>query len=470
VRKKSFKPLFTALETITFQNDSNFTKSLDDLCIELIDAAKNSGAYMPPTVAHHEGTTIHVHNYGGVQGASIDSIISQIQSLFVDRFNMNIQVRNDPEATNPIFILTPYTHHSFISSMKRDIHEVVNNKILGTIDTNKAVVTGGYSDKYFYIGIDINTLVRYLSITPREVAAILLHEVGHAFSFLEYTNRVIKASLILSELQDINVRDITPEKLSYVFASALKEFDPDNHEHAGTQNTLVLSSKVFSSILKTFKTEISSTSDTRTSERAADLFASRFGYGRELVTVISKMEALGGNVKDLFEHNNVMLDVSVTLTFLEILYFVASILGLYLGVAIIATTPWLLVGSLAFLGLGALVISGHAELEGNLSYDNLFDRINRLRMDCIQQLKTLDPKKDKELISECISNIELLDNKLQNIKRNKSVVDEKTILKIQKALDKDDGHLMSMEIETLLENIANNALFVDSAKLKLLGS
>ena len=152
--------------------------------------------------------------------------IKELVSLIRNRFNMNIVLDEELHVFYPAAIIPFFGDYlADISSAKKlgadvlsklfsfaDITKHVNeiekerkaylnslHNRKGYIDLKNARVGGYLSEVKHYLIIDFFNL-KALDITPSEATAVILHEIGHAFSGLEYHHKLESTNSTIADI------------------------------------------------------------------------------------------------------------------------------------------------------------------------------------------------------------------------------------------------------------------------------
>ena len=345
----------------------------------------------------------------------------------------------------------------------------------GHVDLKKGRVDGLYAGMEFCIYLSRGTtLKRYTAIpeegmvanenayTIEEIVAVILHEIGHAFETIEYNNRAVVTNLALSaivknadnpndkERTDV-VKFISTEILGD--PKALKDLE---NETIGTASGVIFLTKFG----KAVKSSTNSAFYDRTgSEASADAFVSRQGYGKHLVNSFRKTEnilKLHGVGEETTKLGNLTGGMVKSL-------FMGVKLGLS-GIIISASTPMIGFGVivLTLLSMYVQTTDYRLDIEGDMTYDNIKTRIQRIREDTIQAIKNKDlDKETTQMFAD-------------NIRDMKRIEDGITIEKdfYQKAIDfmfqSKGGKEDIMKLHRNLEELASNDLFLQAARLRTL--
>ncbi len=314
-----------------------------------------------------------------------------------------------------------------------------------TIDFENAKIDGLNSNITFFLLADFFTLLskHSLDLTPLEVTAILLHEIGHDFTHIAYSYRKIRSTTGLLE----SLTDLADGK------DTLKKIKLISKEKLGKD---IKSNDVIEAHVELFKNYIGNSGvDNMTSftdsEFLADQFASRFGLGAELARSLNNVNKM------------MMVDPLAIAIIFAILAFVYTLilsmivtLALTIGAIVGVATIFFMV---ILPRIMDLLLGGSDTKE--TTYDSSLDRLSRIRLDTIRQIKNMDlPKKITKLYLKSID--EMSDIVNENI-NNKSIfaaigdlspwnVDRYTMTRTQK----------------LIEEMNENNLHVNKNKLSIL--
>lgn len=142
-----------------------------------------------------------------------------------------------------------------------------------------------YCDKPITIPITLDIAILFFpsqlntnGLTDREIVTCMLHEVGHAFTYLEQSSRQVKHILAITDKinTSLNVKNESPRKaMEIVYSDNIKKGKTDN------QYKLAIVIRTIKEILDTSITHYGSSD----AERVADEFAINFGLGKELANV-----------------------------------------------------------------------------------------------------------------------------------------------------------------------------------------
>lgn len=371
---------------------------------------------------------------------------SSIAKITMDCTGIKVAPGIDNRMKCNAYVLLPSinSYHVFFDDWRRqfigygDAYELfrkANNALIGTVDLQKSKVGGVFSEINYPINLSYDLMVDY-KMTPGEIAAIYMHEVGHAFTILECIHYTATTNLVLQAGIEAIIKADTSRKHAILT-------DVQNSLGIVVDNPqdLVLSDKYenyFITILSKYNDKVASAlgadaHDESMSEQMADMFAVRHGAGLDLARGLSKLHGA---------------DRTFKARLLRTLFFILSTiatLGANLLGAALQNILWALLGNM-FGG----------------SYDRAKDRFIRMRNEVVVVLKdeNVDPVQRKlalDAIAEMNGIISNNDNKLEMAEKIGFLIRSSQRDRYRaKALEKD------------LEALLNNPLYVSAAKLKTL--
>lgn len=347
-------------------------------------------------------------------------------------------------------------------------------KIYGTVDLNKARVTGPLADLVFELGVWKDAW-DYPVIKSEHIAAMTIHEVGHCFYFLAALDRqtttneiMLNASLaLLASEEDTN-------KKAFVI-DTVKEYI------GTTEDTTDLAKASVPTIVASIQRGMMANLERRATiagdyyqvsyEALADQFCSRMGagyYNAEFLDMFSRIVS-----PDSLQRKSTKLAVTTEVLAYTALSMQVALRVLAVGALVMMpvtlTVKALLVG---FVGtIGALgVYRSHGEIKGYINsasshnglYDNTAVRLTRIKEDLVNQLK--DKKTPKRFKERLLSDIEKMDLILKDYQEYKPLLD-----RVSKCLPWKTSRkqlLSDYETQRQLEQLMANDLFVQAMLLK----
>lgn len=438
-------------EMIKIQND-NFGLELEKIVSLIHDEIRGA---VTATTTQGDG-----HSTVNVTIANIGKHIKAIETSVAKRFGItcNIIHNSDLAAVLPFF---PNKNHIFINEFFRGNFTIPDQeKIIkksaekkGFVDTVNAKVSGLFSEYNSPVWINFQELFVTFNLSPSEVTAVILHELGHIFHACEYSDRFESANQVLLSIAK-DLKDDKKEKNSaYIFKelkninSDIKEEDVDKMINGGK---IIAGYYWFKAVIGIVDTQMRNNKyDESSFEQLADNFAARFNYGRQLVSGLDKLHS----AFDSYEKSRLTI---ITAEFFSLMTFTFSIIGT------LALIPTILpLGILAGLFSFAF-FRLHGEDKISYTYDDLQTRYKRIRQQLIERLK--DENLNKKYIQTILDELESVDEVIAETFKYKLILRRIANAVFGRARDAKS----SIEEQQLLEELANNDLFVLSAQAKSL--
>lgn len=339
--------------------------------------------------------------------------------------------------------------------LKRMLSSLGKDLIKGTVSLKDSKVTGDLAEIECKMFLPRN-YIYWPKALDEELAAIVLHEIGHVFTHFEYltrsttTNQSLALMLRLSDKTD----SYTDKKLLLGKIKEKMNLDSETVSMLEKETDKTNITTIFlQQSIKASKSELGkSVYDNTACEYLADQFATRHGAGKYLVTFTDKMSAFSSSkisAIDYFGSTSAKLIAVCT----------GSLLLFGLPAAIAASAVSLLVLLQMSIGFN----KAYSELEVQDTYDNDYMRFSRIKHQMIQRLKDEGISPDeRKMILEYIEEVDPI------IKKNLS--DENVKLRNKIAMFFSSEHKRDFEYMRLqkdLELLGNSDLFVMSEKLKL---
>ena len=245
-----------------------------------------------------------------------------------------------------------------------------------TVDFEKAKVTGlmeSSSKLVTPIGVNVGGLIS-MGATVRQIASIVLHEVGHQFNTIAYTDTLCKSALTPLQAIADGKNSHTRKKI------AMEEFGSliDNDETKLYKLPDILVNKL---------TPIKGVNSAFfNNEITADQFAARLGYGEEVVTSLNE-----------FHFSSEREDPMGTLFMATGLLILNVVIGLNVSftplvILTLIQTTMTIVAISSLLFITALV--GGRSMNLWDEHEQSFARTRRIRLELIRQLRTHQVKGD----------------------------------------------------------------------------
>ena len=350
--------------------------------------------------------------------------------------------------------------HIFILEMFRGQFNIATQESLlktfdkkkGTVNLDKATVDGIFSEYDHPVYLNLYELSATYKLTPAEIAACLLHELGHGFNACYFSDRTDRTNQVLAritrKLQDRSEKG----DVEYVFRelqSVNKDITKEEVDKLLNGPRVVAGAVWFRAVHQMVRSILDDDKYSDTAfEQQSDAFAARFGYGRHLTTGLDKLTGTSA------ENNGALLFLAETIDLIVTL-------GLAM-IALAAITAGGFVPAFFCTMMFSLVFRMHGEDVKDYTYDNLKSRYLRIRQDLVDQLKTM--KSDRQAIQKTLEAIYDIDALIKEARVINSLP-TKLVNAIYSAAGKAQ---QSIADQQLMEALASNDLFVNAAELRTL--
>lgn len=465
-------------EMIMPQTDTKFLTELRVLISDLANTV-NSKDYRNTSVLIEENPNVHEK-------------ITKISEVLSKRFNFNISLTLEPSMSACTTVTVPgslsilsnsdwmvslkeyfdkkkgmiYKDIKTMSDFKRNVDDYYNqlyknvkafDKILDnfniSIDLKNATISGLPKDYWLLMRADFCYLLNRKgnNLSPDELIAILLHEIGHNFTTFEklYFN-IRNSAVILDAIRDTannGVKDI-PSILKIVSKKM------GNNPNKNSMELLV-------DLRRTTIGSLPGEVVQYNNEQQADQFVTRFGLGAPLATGLTKYGAwvriTNATLVDKIEtavSTGIVLSLLVIPTIMVPAAFVAA-------TVLLATT----VGMYISNQLTNLTNNIQAK-QSDVAYEMDYTRTLRIKQDLIRQVRILDKVKDKLLIKQILESVEIIDEKLVFIENLiEKVKNNSWIERYIMARQFSDKQKSLIEMNDLVQELMENELHLKLLKL-----
>ena len=348
------------------------------------------------------------------------------------------------------------------TSILRNWYKSMNNleKVLNTkgvnIDLQKAKISGLPKEYSMFIIFDPYSLITKANLTSRELVAVMLHEVGHGFTHLEYSYRTVRTtSVLIDSVQDslIKKNKTFKDTIKIAYEEAL-DGNPNDIKDKNTVTALIkLGDKYIRDSLYVNEAVHSGTD----SEQLADQFSGRFGMGSELSSALDKMDVLQMHLGSIIVF---MAPVILMTTIYSILMVGTIVGGLALELFIMAVFVMTMIIQTF---IESALTSGGTKRED--TYDSDKRRYQRIKNEMIRHIR--NNKLDKKLSNKMLNDIAMLD-KLINVAKDEYQSSSWSD-KLFRLFSSNAKHNVKMkEIEETIEDLMENDLYTMSLKFKTL--
>lgn len=436
-----------SLETIDYQIKDRFPGQLQHI-VESIYAELDKTPYKSnkQDIDHH-------------------SLITQMEKLIFDRFGLLVLFRGELKIISPAAIIPFFKDYersnSYFQGVADSMHETsslgvvksirsimkerretakkIHNKT-GYVNTKLARVGGYMSEVRHYLIIDFKRLKEDVGITPSEMVAIILHEIGHAFDGLEEHYRVQTTNrAIFDVLSDINGNK--PDKVLYKYKHSFSVKEYKDSQLSTSKERQDFCGELAKRYVESVQSQLQNAKYDETNfENMADSFAARFGMG----------EYLASGLRRLYAYSGVLVENTMSL----------RVINVTLDVLVNATV-FLLIPVYGFIFYIA-VMSYLMRISGStMTYDEVIDRVMRVKNTIVHALlKRLDIPKD--VVVDALEQIEYIERMAKETMVYKSLLSELgDILYSDARADR-----YYIDLQQTIESQLNNRLFIQSAKLR----
>lgn len=433
-----------SLETINYQYKDSFPTQLVEL-IEAVYKQIDNRAYTSITAL------IEKSGY-----------IKKIESLIFDRLKLNVIFSKNLHVISPAAIVPffgdyfrnaneakGFIYGTNFRKVVREIEDITKEKkvMLNKIHNRKGYVNrklarvGGYlSEVRHFLIIDFFSLKEY-DITANELAAIILHELGHAFDGLENHNKLESTNRAIMDVLN-ELHENKPDTVDYVFSNKVtrKEFAEAAMSDEKVQKDFC--SELAMEFLGEIKSQMGhSKYDETNFENMADSFATRFGMGGQIVSGLHKLNMATGQT---YQNSDAIYTTYYTI---QVLLYAS----LFLFIPVFGVIVFTLVMAYLF-----------KSDQGTMTYDFPLERYNRVKNTIINGTKNLDlPKEVLEDMMEQFYTITSIIDQTAHLKPLTTIVGDVLFPSSRKSS-------YYIDLQQKIENTLNNHLFVKSAQLRVI--
>jgi len=365
------KNLSIATEAIHFQGDGFFKDLLADLA------------------------TFPTDQRAAASNAEWENLEKRLSKTVLDRTGLIINFDLAVGATGSIFFTRLDWSHIFNSydfvaiDNNDEIIKSINafkKELSVSLDLKKCVATGSIS-KTIHGELSMSREMLYkeafgAKFTDEEYCSLLLHEIGHFWTSLEFLDRSVSTNQVLAELQRdlLNVKE--PSKRATIIRTAGKDLGIDRNVVQSIENAedMVVSTVLLSNGMKAIRTQSGhSFYDMNTFEMLADQYAARHGAGAHLFSALNKLMKWNPDYS---------MQDRATLYYTQAARFVGGLVATVLGGGLVATgAPFMVIIGIVAAILGVGLISKEDVSPFEPMYDSNHGRLVRLRNQQVQAIK-----------------------------------------------------------------------------------
>lgn len=387
---------------------------------------------------------------------SLNAIFTRVSKVTLEHTGISTMVQQYPGSDNA-FVLIPalakghvlnnVNFNQFLGKYfdidKSSFHDLEKK---GWLDPVNSRVGGAFSEIIFKVFMS-DVFIKPGKYTAEEVASVYLHEVGHAYTFIQFVADSVIVSHVLQRTQQELMGGNADGKVKILLTKAaedvrLTERDWIQVVKEDTDKTAAFNLLVTAVALGTNNRDGKQYFTKDASEELADIFAFRHRAGKALLTARSKFPT--GSMT-IFGTGDVVR-------------------GVFLVVAAVVSAP-LSGGVGIFMGiLGATITAWALEEAATVPDVHTFKyEAQKIRNQFVEILK--QSKLPKEDVAEAIDGIETADKLIQNYKKD---VDPTLLVRFMDMFRRGKmDQRATREYLTKLEDLSANDLFIRSAELRL---
>lgn len=436
------------MEAIAFQYNDPFLPQLEEVVKEYMELVK---ADTPEKV---------------IEGNK--DLKDRFSKLVMDRLGLNVYLITNSHlaATMP----NVYVSHSAVvrdamreyfkmdpsNSGQTLLNVKADGSKLGTVNFEKAKVTGWFSEQPVPVFINFIELMKMADFTSGEITAIIAHELGHDFEGVAQASRINSSNQVIADVVRYIGQKRKEADVTYVYRE-LRKLDPELEKETvdGLINgdTVVMGISAYRVVQGCVQSlSGSKVYDRTTYEALSDSFATRFGYGAQLATGLDKLI----NTPSRFVLN-------ILMTYLTTAGFITLIVNLFQLLRRVAAgdaTFNILIGIIQ-RAVGVYVIAKMNRVTTeDYVYDRDTDRFNRIRQNLIESLK--NPAIDKATRVAVLEQIEAADKAMKNSKTLPNPVQ----IALMGVFASDRNAKTAIDGQKQIERLLANDLFIKSSKLQ----
>lgn len=384
--------------------------------------------------------------------------IARIASVIKKHTNLSVQVGLDTTLVPNAYVIPPKVdkNHPLVNEWRRAFNantdginsiNFTNGAAFGGVDFETGKVSGVFSKLTSEIWITKGAIDGYgqIRLTSGEITGMIIHEIGHVITYFATLGQTFRTAYILDgfvrETMKVNEKEAR-YKLIRDFESETGVTISDKVRVAESENEGSIATVVLSDIIESSRSQYGTTLyDMRSWEALSDQYAARMGCAGELASALDKLYGIYEPMYYRGTFKYLMVEI-----------------GKFLGVFLLITANALLLNIIGLVIIFVYLSASPHQRE----YDNPHERLVKLRNELIAQLK--DKGINKERSASLLADIEAINRALDNVKDRHSFF-EKFWLVVSPYTRRQVK--MGKEIQEL-EQLVNNEIFVEAAKLKKL--
>jgi len=383
-----------------------------------------------------------------------------LEEITFKRFGLRISIVHNAYTLMGVLPMLLNKYHTFLNQGLHGFSGIEAQETVmkgwgeqeGTINLKKAKVGGMFSTYVHTFFINTAALIGEVDLNAKELTAAYLHEIGHLFNNYEFSNRLEASNTLMANLAQELKHPSDDKKLTYLYKEYLDLTGNSDDRDLLTsgKSRVVIGSRIFKGYFGYVKSQWPNSKYMETnSEASADLFAARFGYGRDLVIGMYKI-----NEKYSFEHSPRLLSYMSFITDVMLLGLPLVAAGFSIAVGAIP------LGLVMLLMLGMNMYNTGKDLH-DMTYDDLKDRYLRIRQQYVQMLK--DGDIDRAAAESVLESIYATDRIIKSTGSFKPLVTRLGNIVFSRHRNADND----IQLQRLIEELAHNELFIKATEFNL---
>lgn len=342
-----------------------------------------------------------------------------------------------------------YSNYDLHYDLTKVFKALDSDLIDGTVSLKESKVTGFFTKLKCWMFLPRDYLLD-TTFLDEELAAIVLHEIGHVFTSFEYLDRTVttnQALGIMLKAMD-NTTHSQDKKVIFSKAKDILKLDEDAYKLIlGSDDKELVTLVVMNQQIEDCKSELGgSVYDVVSCEYLADQFSARHGAGRYLVTGLDKLFSRGMSVASSIYFASLFGSLQIAAV---AVIFGGVVLGGALGLAVM-------------LGMAVNAVYTASKSDTDFIYDNSLTRLNRIKHQMVQRLK--DPTASSDEKKYIVNYLEEVEPIIRKYAGDNEVKLRNRIAFFFSKKHKYDFEFMSLQKD--LEEMGNSNLFIMSEKLK----
>lgn len=331
----------------------------------------------------------------------------------------------------------------------RDFKQLSKNidEIVGVVDLVNGRVKGAFEKIVIRVFVT-DGFIRTMEFTPENKAALVMHEVGHAFTFLEFIAESAKTDFSLAtaarellQTTDKEKKITLAKSLNDAMGTTVDVNVIAESSDVATWYTVYISNKEEQTRVATHTGRYSDTS----AEFVADQFVTRHGGGAAMADALAKTYKHVGRIS-VRDRNSIWTQYAVCSL---------SVIGAIAGLSLINPI-------LGTMGTVALFVNLKTITQYDFTYSTYTsdkDRVAKLKQELVGRLKDRDLPQDIRVST--LDAIKEIDKILKTLNDNRTIMELITI-----ALRPDVHQAVKQEqVQKTLSTVINNDLFKTAATL-----